>query len=255
MFTNYLKVNAQELHEQIKTNHKVYLPQGEGPFPVVLAFPGCSGVSLNGTETDAGRPGDEGDRLFRRHYSRMAVRLQQAGFMVLLVDYLTADGVHNTCGWEIHPKRVGEYVNEAISFVKTIPNIDTTKINIIGWSHGGEGVLAWLTKLQKEPDGVKSVVAVYPGCSSSSPWKSSLPVLMILGEADDIALPNICSSLIQSLINKSNVRVISYPNARHGFDLTEGPEVLSVGNGLTIGRNKQAGDYAWNEIFKFLKKN
>jgi dienelactone hydrolase len=254
LFISCLDTHTQGLSKLIKTNHKVYIPEGKGPFPVILAFPGCSGVSLDASETDAGRPGDEGDRLFRRHYSRMAGRLQKEGFMVLLVDYLTAEGVSNTCGWEIHPKRVGEYVKETTSFVKTIPNIDTTQINVIGWSHGGEGVLAWLSKLGNEQENIKSVITIYPGCSSIDLWKTSLPLLMILGEADDIALPNVCNSLIKSLHNQDNVHVRSYPNARHGFDLTEGPTELSVGDGLTIGRNQKAGAEAWNEIFKFLKK-
>ena len=254
LLANYVEIEAQELQTQIEANHKVYVPEGKGPFPVIIAIPGCSGVSLNGPETDAGRLGDEGDRLFRRHYPRMAKRLQEAGFLVLLIDYLTAEGVLNTCGWEIHPKRVGEYIKEAISFVKMIPSANTSRINVIGWSHGGEGVLSWLANLE-EPEGVQKAIAVYPGCSASSPWKSSLPVLMILGEADNIALPSVCNGLTQSLPNQTNVIVKSYPEARHGFDLTEGPTVLSVGNGLTVGRNEKAGKDAWQEIFKFLNKN
>jgi dienelactone hydrolase len=255
IIVNSVKIDAQELQTPIEANHKIYIPEGKGPFRIVIAIPGCSGVSLHGPETDAGRPGDQGDRLFRRHYPRMAERLQEAGFLVLLVDYLTAEGVLNTCGWEIHPKRVGEYIKEAILFVKTVPPGDTTQINVIGWSHGGEGVLAWLANLKGEPNGVQSAVTVYPGCSASTTWESSIPVLMILGEADDIAPPNICNSLIQSLPNQTNVLVKSYPEARHGFDLTEGPTVLSIGNGLTIGRNSKAGDEAWQEILTFLGKN
>ena len=246
--------HTQEIQTKIDANHKVYIPHGKGPFPVIIAVPGCSGVSFNGIETDSGRPGDEGDRLFRRHYPRMAKRLQEAGYLVLLIDYLTAEGVLNTCGWEIHPKRVGEYIKEAISFVKTIPNADSARINVIGWSHGGQGVLEWLANLDEEPNGVLSAVTVYPGCSGSNPWESSLPILMILGEADDIALPSVCNSLIKSLPKQANIKVLSYPEARHGFDMTEGPTVLSVGNGLSVGRNPKAGDDAWQEILKFLSK-
>ena len=255
LLANCLILKAQKLQIQIESNHKVYIPEGKGPFPVVISIPGCSGVSLYGPETDIGRPGDEGDRLFRRHYPRMAERLQEAGYLVLLIDYLTAEGVLNTCGWEIHPKQVGEYIKESMLFVKTIPNADTNRINVIGWSHGGEGVLAWLANLDQEPSGVLSAVAIYPGCSASGPWKSSLPLLMILGEADDIALPSVCNDLVISLPNKTNVQVKSYPGARHGFDMTEGPTILSVGNGLTIGRNSKAGNNAWKEIFNFLKNN
>jgi len=255
LLANCIEIEAQELQIRIAANQKIYVPDGEGPFPVIIAIPGCSGVSLNGPDTDTGRPGNEGDLLFRRHYPRMAERLQEAGFLVLLIDYLTAEGVLNTCGWEIHPKRVGKYVKGAITFAKNTPASDTSRIHVIGWSHGGAGVLSWLDNLKEETKGVQSAVAVYPGCSASGPWESSLPILLILGEADDIALPSVCNNLIQSLPNQTNVQVKSYPNARHGFDITEGPTVLSVGNGLTIGRNPKAGNDAWKEIFKFLNKN
>jgi Dienelactone hydrolase and related enzymes len=114
--------------------------------------------------------------------------------------------------------------------------------------------LEWLSKLEGEPKGVRSAVAVYPGCSTSDPWDSSLPLLMILGEADDIALPTICKELVQSLSDQANVNVLSYPDARHGFDFTEGPGELSVGDGLTVGRNTKAGNEAWQEILTYLNQ-
>jgi dienelactone hydrolase len=255
MLAIHTPVSAQAMRTRIEANHRVYVPQGKKPFPVVIAIPGCSGVSLNGSETDVGRSGDEGDRLFRRHYPRMAERLQEGGFLVLLVDYLAAEGVLNTCSGEIHPKRVGEYIAAAISFVKTMPVIDSSEIHVIGWSHGGAGVLAWLSNLTDESTEVRSAVAVYPGCEAARTWESSLPLLMILAGSDDIALPGVCDTLVQSLPNHTNVQVLNYPGARHGFDLTEGPEVLSVGDGLTVGRDPRAGSDAWRHIFKFFNRH
>ncbi len=91
LFTSPLK--GQELVSAVRNNNRIYYPEGKGPFPTVIAIPGCSGVSLEGSSTDAGRPGDEADRLFRRHYARMAKRLQEGGFAVVLVDYLTPEGI------------------------------------------------------------------------------------------------------------------------------------------------------------------
>jgi dienelactone hydrolase len=250
-----LLLGCSQRDSAIKENHKLYIPDGDGSFPVVIAIPGCSGVSLNGNETDVGRPGDEGDRLFRRHYPRMAKRLKDNGFMVFLIDYLSAEGVLNTCNGEIHPKRVEEYINMSLSFVKKNPNIDPSRIYVIGWSHGGSGLLEWLSSLKKETKDVNSVIAVYPGCNSINSLETSLPVLMILGEADDIAIPSVCTELVHSLPEETSVKVLSYPNARHGFDFTEGPRELSVGDGLTIGRNQKAGNEAWREILIFLKQN
>jgi dienelactone hydrolase len=94
-------MTAQPTGSDIERNLRTYFPSGDERFPTVVAIPGCSGVSLRGTETDDGRPGDEADRLFRRHYARMAERLRDGGFAVVLVDYLTAENVDNTCGGEI----------------------------------------------------------------------------------------------------------------------------------------------------------
>lgn len=45
------------------------------------------------------------------------------------------------------------------------------------------------TNLAPKPVGVRTAVAVYPGCGASGVWSSSLPLLMLLGEKDDIAPP------------------------------------------------------------------
>jgi len=255
LLANYSEIKAQELQTKIKANHKIYTPEGKGPFPVLIAFPGCSGVSLNGPKTDVGRQGDEVDRLFRRHYAIMAKRLQREGFQVVLIDYLSAEGVLNTCGGEITQKRVGDYIKEAISFVKTQTISDTSRITVIGWSHGGAGVLEWLANFDGDFEGVKSAIAVYPQCRNKIPWESSLPILMILGEQDDVTLASTCNTLVKSLPKQTNVKVVSYEGARHGFDFTEGPSLITIDNGLTFGRHQEAGDKAWKEILNFLNQN
>jgi len=253
-FTLSFEVNAQRPNKLISENYKVYSPDGSGPFPVVIIIPGCSGVSLKGPKTDTGRPGNEDDKLFRRHWPIMADRLQGGGYLVLIIDYLASENLINTCNGEIPLERVREYITESILLAKTINKADTTRINIIGASYGGAASLAWLANLADNPSGVRDVIAIYPGCRTTQNWNSSLPVLMLLGEDDDIASPDSCKALVKSLPQGINVRVKIYPNARHGFDLTEGPSVLPIGNGKTVGRNDQAGNEAWKEIISFLNE-
>ena len=243
---------AQTLRDAVEVNHRSFFPSGEGPFPTVVAIPGCSGVSLEGPATDEGRPGDEADRLFRRHYARMAERLRGGGFGVVLVDYLTAEGVANTCRNEISHERVGEYVAAGLAFARTLPHVDRSRLFVIGWSHGGAGVIAWLQAVGETKPPVAGVVAVYPGCNNRDAWVTPVPVLVLLGEADDITPPESCAAILTRLPERQPVRIRRYADARHGFDMTEGPEILSVGGGLTVGRNPTAGDQAWEEIFAFL---
>ncbi len=243
---------AVPLWDNVGTHHRTFFPTGEGPFPMVVAVPGCSGVSLDGPASDAGRLGDEADRLFRRHYARMAERLRDAGFGVVLVDYLTAEGVPNTCSGEISHERVGEYVAASLEFAQALPSVDLSRIYIVGWSHGGAGVIAWLQALGEGNPPVAGAVAIYPGCSGRDAWVSTVPVLVLLGEADDITPPESCDAILRGLPDGAHVQVRRYAGARHGFDFTEGPEVLPIGGGMTVGRNPAAGEQAWEEIFAFL---
>ena len=246
---------SQPTPDHSAENHRAFFPKGDGPFPAVVAIPGCSGVSLDGPATDEGRPGDEADRLFRRHYARMAERLREGGFGVVLVDYLTAEGVANTCSGEISHERVGEYVAASLEFARSLPQLDPSRLYVIGWSHGGAGVIAWLQGSTVEaPEPVAGAVAVYPGCGSRGPWSSGVPVLVILGEADDITPPEDCDRILERLPPKARAEVRRYADARHGFDFTEGPEVLAIGGGMTVGRNPSAGEEAWEEIFAFLRR-
>ena len=246
------EVAAQPILSAVEANHRALFPGGDGPFPTVVAIPGCSGVSLDGPATDEGRPGDEADRLFRRHYMRMATRLADAGYGVVLLDYLSAEGVANTCSGEIAPERVGDYIAAALDFARSLSRVDASRLYVVGWSHGGAGVLAWLEALGERSTPASGAVAVYPGCWGRRAWVSTLPVLVVLGEADDVTPPETCDAVLEQLAGGTRVEVRRYADARHGFDFTEGPEVLSIGGGMTVGRNPAAGEEAWDEVFEFL---
>jgi dienelactone hydrolase len=246
-------VMAQPTGSDIEKNLRTFFPSGEERSPTVVAIPGCSGVSLRGTETDDGRPGDEADRLFRRHYARMAERLRVGGFAVVLVDYLTAENTDNTCSGEISHDRVGEYVGASLNFARRLPRVDPSRLFVIGWSHGGAGVIAWLQTLgEGSSPAVAGAVAFYPECRSRDVWSSTIPVLVLLGESDDITPPETCDKILRRLPVGTQVTSRRFAGARHGFDFTEGPEVLSIGGGMTVGRNANAGAKAWKEIFAFL---
>ena len=73
---------GQTAAERTADNLHLYASTSGDNAPVVIALPGCSGVSLDPPRTDAGRPGDEGDVLFRRHYLRQVDRLNDEGFDV-----------------------------------------------------------------------------------------------------------------------------------------------------------------------------
>ena len=53
-------------------------------------------------------------------------------------------------------------------------------------------------------------------------------VLMLLGEADDIASPALCNTVTKG-VPAEKLKVITYPNARQGFDMRGLPETRLSG--------------------------
>ncbi len=229
---------------------RVYIPQETGPFPTIVAVPGCSGVSYE-PATDAGG-GFDADPEFRRHYPRMAERLRSKGFLVLLVDYLTAHGVVNACRGELTFSEVGEYVFAAARIARRHPQSDRADPFLLGWSRGGGGVLAALAEGSSGESSYRGTIAVYPGCEELQPWDSEQRVLLLLAEEDDIAPPDVCRDVVARLRDDQNVVVHGFSNARHGFDVQELPVLMDLGGGLTLGYDSVAARRAWQLIDEFL---
>jgi len=244
---------GQTLRDHIIDNHFVYIPWKEGRFPTLVAIPGCSGVSSDNPAAEEINPQlHEDDLLFRRHYRVMAERFRAEGYVVLLINIHSAEGVLTACNGEIKNARIAEYINEAVAWAKNLPFVDSHKINVIGWSMGGGGVLKWLDGPRSEAANVRSAIAVYPGCDEVTDLTLSIPILMLLGGSDDIAKPSVCENLVDSVAIKQQITITNYPDARHGFDIADAPPVLDIGNGMTIGFQKEAAEASWTAILQFL---
>jgi dienelactone hydrolase len=244
---------AEELQNQIAVHHREYLPPGVGQFPTIVMIPGCSGVAFSSPKAEAAsRQLTEDDRLFRAHYPRTAHRLSLEGFAVYLIDILASEGLITACADTVPAQRIADYINESISWVKTREKVDATQIHIIGYSMGGKGTLAWLHGPRSEARSVKSVIAVYPQCRNRKPLNTAVPVLLLLGDADDIADPLLCDAWVSSSPIKGLITVHHYPGARHGFDIEGAPSVLDIGNGMTVGYQEKAANDAWQKLIGFI---
>lgn len=244
---------SQTVGDRLLENHRWYLPGTDERFPTVVAVPGCSGVSLNSPQTDQGRPGHLDDILFRLHYPVMAERLRDAGFAVLLLDLLNAEGVLNACSGEIEAPKIAQYISAAIDLAKRQPHVDASEIFVLGWSMGGGGVIAWLSNADIDPSAARGAIAIYPGCGGKPPIQAQLPFLMLLGGADDIAEPRECEELVRRSPSKALITVKVYEGARHGFDIEDAPEVLEIGGGMTVGYQEDAAGATWQETMAFLR--
>ena len=175
------------------------------------------------------------------------------GFVVLLLNINAAEGLLTACADPIDGERIAEYINVAVAWASELPYVDPDKLHIIGWSMGGRGVLKWLDGPRSEAGGVRSAIAVYPQCRGYRTLSISMPILMLLGGSDDIAIPSVCEELVDSVAIKQHITVENFPSARHGFDVQDAPPMLESGNGKTVGYQKEAAEASWQAILEFLK--
>jgi dienelactone hydrolase len=248
--------HGASLRELVISNHYKFIPNGDGPFPTVVAIPGCSGIAFADPKDESDHPDlREDDRLFRRHYLEMGERLRAVGFAVLLIHIQGAEGLLTACSRQISGERIAEYINESVAWARTLEFVDAMRLHLIGWSMGGGGTLEWLHGPRTELQSVRSVVAVYPGCSNRSQLTNKVPLLVLLGGADDIAVPSRCEDLLATSGLGELVEVHRYDGARHGFDIQAAPSILEIADGKSIGYQSAAAEASWEEIMRFLAEH
>ena len=119
---------------------------------------------------------------------------------------------------------------------------------------GGWGTLAWLGAQDPGTARVRSAAVVYPSCFDLEPLVTTIPVLMLLGDADDIADPSVCQRLVESSPANRSFTVHRYPNARHGFDAQGAPTFLDIGKGMSVGYQEAAAIESWAHLMDFFTK-
>jgi dienelactone hydrolase len=170
----------------------VVRPEGQGPFPTVLIFPGCGGV--------------------RSHLDRYAKAAMEAGWMVVRVESFKARGWSEAftrtfvCTGLLFRggERAGD-VMATITGVRNLPDVDPDRLALAGWSHGAWAIMDMMTlPLEKhgeagisDPEGVDLTGVVgaflpypyvgFPAATRSHDWKRPLRSFFILPTRDHLA--------------------------------------------------------------------
>jgi dienelactone hydrolase len=114
---------------------------------------------------------------------------------------------------------------------------------------GARGILA---KHSESQLGFSRAVVYYPDCRAREPWKTAVPVLMLLGGDDDMTPAKSCQEAVKRVPTPAAVKIVVYPGALHGFDVPELPTRMRYGFG-SIGYQPQAAADARREIEQFLR--
>ncbi|MGY8634425.1 dienelactone hydrolase family protein [Bradyrhizobium sp. 14AA] len=199
---------------------QLYKPEGEGPFPTVIALHGCGGL------------GGHADPVLPR-YRDWAERLLKAGNAVLMPDSYGSRELGPQCRVkESHVKARRERVADIAATRAWLMKqgwVARDRVSLMGWANGASALL-WAVRPQSTardagPD-FRAAIAFYPDCriSAGLGWSTRVPTLVLIGANDDVSSPPACRQMVEGAHGRSALaRIVVYPGAYHDFDRANTP--------------------------------
>ena len=198
----------------------LYRPDGNGPFPAVVALHDCGGL--------VHRPLTE-----EQLYAEWARHLVANGFVVLFPDSFGSRGIGSQCRERNRKVRASRErvadANAARLWLQGQNYVRGEHISLLGWSNGGVAAL-WAVRPTAAPrdktSDFRSAVAIYPGCRRlhETAWSARVPTLILIGSADDWTPAATCQQMVAGAQGRSaRVQIVVYPGAHHEFDWANAP--------------------------------
>lgn len=241
----------------------VFIPDGQGPFPAIVALHGCSGLFMKSGRLNA-------------RFADWGSRLSGLGNVVLFPDSFHPCGIAEVCtrkdrtGFSPHTERPRD-AKGALLWLQAQSFVQRDRIGLMGWSNGGITLLATINSSDaSSPDegreDFRVAIAFYPGCTffSKSPnWRPRIPLTILIGEADDWTPAASCKSLVAHAKKAGrDAEIVTFPHAHHDFDHPN--LALKTRKGLaftvkkdgtaTIGTNQEARAAAIELVPKILER-
>ena len=197
--------------DDLTLSGELALPDGADNAPAVVLMHGCSGLPTH--SITAWQP-----------------LLLSWGYATFVVDSFAGRGVRGVCNNALRftgPERIPDAYG-ALALLARHPRIDSGRVALMGFSHGGIATLAaastWARRRYAPADGpvFRAFIPFYPYCNAVVPEMAegtAAPVRVHIGALDDWTPARSCDAL--GVLARSlgyDVRVTVYPNARHGFD-------------------------------------
>ncbi len=194
---------------------QLYKPEGDGPFPTVIALHGCGGL------------GGHSEPVLPR-YRDWAEQLLKTGHAVLLPDSFGSRELGPQCRVKerhvlARRERVAD-ITAARQWLSQQAWVAHDRVSLMGWAGGGSALL-WAVRPQLSSRGTvpdfRSAIAFYPDCrvSSGLGWSARVPTLLMIGAKDDVSSPSACRQMVDGARGRSAlIRIEIYPGASHDFD-------------------------------------
>ncbi|MBR1266418.1 dienelactone hydrolase family protein [Bradyrhizobium sp. AUGA SZCCT0222] len=211
---------------KLNLHAQLYKPDGDGPFPTVIALHGCGGLS------------GHAEPVLPR-YRDWVEQLLKAGHAVVLPDSYGSRELGPQC--RDKERRVlarRERVADIVATRRWLAQqawVAQDRVSLMGWANGASALL-WAVRPQAwrndGPD-FRSAVAFYPDCriSAGLGWSARVPTLLLIGAKDDVSSPSACRQMVEGARGRSALaRIEIYPGAPHDFDRANLP-LRALGGG------------------------
>ena len=216
-----LSQDAPRAPEDLAAHITIALPPGaDGPVPALVMFSGCGGVRQ--TQAD---------------YAQTA---NAEGWAAVTVDSHGARGIGalgarlGVCtALRLRGAVRAADVFESLELVRADPRLDSERLALVGWSHGGWTILdaMALSEAGDAPglDGVEAALLIYPYCgfltrADTAPIGAEFPVTMVLAGRDRVVSAQACRTLADARgAEGAAIQVIEEPDLTHAFDAPDQP--------------------------------
>jgi len=205
---------------------QLYKPEGNGPFPTVIALHSCGGL---GGHSEPVQP----------RYRDWVEQLLKTGHAVVLPDSYSSRELGPQC--RVKERRVlarRERLSDIVATRRWLVQqawVAQDRVSLMGWANGASALL-WAVRPQggrnDGPD-FRSAVAFYPDCriSAGLGWSARVPTLLLIGAKDDVSSPAACRQMVEGARGRSALaRIEVYPGAAHDFDRANLPLRAIAGN-------------------------
>ena len=225
--------------------------------PAVVLLHGCSGAY------------DKRGVLSQRMRDYAAL-LNRAGMHALVLDSLTPRGETQNCTQKVRSRLITQAHRRidalsALEWLAARDDVDPARLGLLGWSNGGSTVLAATNERHTDAvsgDDVRPAFAIafYPGCDADLKrgYEPAVPLLMLVGEADDWTPAKPCLALARSA-GEPRPQIVAYPGAFHGFDSDaplrlrkDVPNGVHPGQGVHVGGNPAAWRDSRDRVVRFV---
>jgi dienelactone hydrolase len=253
---NYLAYPVEWNGKPIMIGARLQVPVDvSGKLPAVILMHGTSGLSYRGV-----------------YY---AAALNRAGIATLEIDQWGGRGLPG--GASSRPKTLGENLPDIVGAYRLLegrPEIDASRIGIMGSSMGGIESLLMMTHRQSDAllgkdIHLKAAVAFYPVCWLYNHVPGAdfgdlvdAPIRIFVGTADDYdGGAAACEALLHSLTptDAAHVSLRAFPGATHEFDVFDGPREFNdpganrrKGGVIHVRPNPEARQQARDDLVQFF---